>query len=100
NHGYINSGATIPDQDPASGIITLRIVEGVLARTDVHGNHWLSDSYITNRLRAWSGPPLNMAELQDGLQLLRQNPNVKQVNAELLPGTAPGEGIMDLRVVD
>jgi hemolysin activation/secretion protein len=78
----------------------MRIVEGVLSRVDVHGNHWLRDSYITNRLERWSGPPLNMTEVQDGLQLLRQNPNVKQVNAELLPGTAPGHGVMDLRVVD
>jgi hemolysin activation/secretion protein len=99
-NGYINSGATIPDQDPEKGIITLRIVEGVLSRIDVHGNKWLRDSYITNRLQQWSGPPLNMAKMQDGLQLLRQNPNVKQVNAELQPGTAPGQSVMDLRVVD
>jgi hemolysin activation/secretion protein len=100
SHGYINSGATIPDQDPANGIITMRIVEGVLSRIHVHESKWLRDSYITNRLERWSGPPLKMTELQDGLQLLRQNPNVKQVNAELQPGTAPGQSVLDLRVVD
>lgn len=100
NHGYINSGAIIPDQDPAKGVITMRIIEGTLTKINVHENNWLRDSYITNRLQIWSGPPLNMGELQQGLQILRQNPNVKQVNAELMPGTAPGQSVLDLRVVD
>jgi len=100
NHGYINSGAIIPDQDPAAGVVTLRIIEGTLTKINVHANNWLRDSYITNRLERWSGPPLNLAEMQQGLQMLRQNPNVQQVNAELLPGTAPGQSILDLRVAD
>ena len=100
NHGYVNSGAVIPDQDPAQGVITIRIIEGVLSGIEVHGNHWLRDSYITGRVRRWSTPPLNLNELQEGLQLLRQNPNVQQINAELKPGTAPGQGLLDVRVVD
>ena len=38
-----------------------------------------------------AGPPrpVNMTKLQEGLQLLRDNPNVRQINAELKPGTAP-----------
>ncbi len=100
NHGYINSGAIIPDQDPSNGIILLRIVEGRLSKVELHGNKWLRDSFITNRVSRWSGPPLKMNELQDGLQLLRQNPNIQQINAELKPGTAPGESSLDLRVVD
>ena len=90
----------IPDQNPGNGIITIRIVEGVLSRIDLHGNNWLRDSYISGRLRRWSTPPLNLNKLQEGLQLLRQNPNVLQINAELKPGNAPGEGLMDVRVVD
>src|SRR5262249_49010560 len=100
NHGYLNSGAVIPDQDPASGIIRLRIVEGVLTEVQLHGNKWLRDGYITGHLRRWSAQPLNLNELQEGLQLLRQHPNVKQVNAELKPGTSPGQGVLDLRVTD
>jgi len=100
NHGYINSGAIIPDQEPSNGIILVRIVEGRLSKVELHGNKWLRDSFITNRVSRWSGPPLNMNELQEGLQLLRQNPNIQQINAELKPGTAPGESSLDLRVVD
>jgi hemolysin activation/secretion protein len=100
SHGYVSSGAVIPDQKPTNGIVTLRIVEGVLSRIDLHGNKWLSDSYIKAHLWRWSAPPLNMNELQEGLQLLRQNPNVRQINAELKPGTAPGLSLLDARVED
>jgi len=100
NRGYINSGAILPDQDPTNGIVRIRLVEGELSGIQLHGNKWLRDSYITNRVARWAGPPLNMTELQEGLQLLRQNPNVQQINAELKPGTAPGESLLDLRVVD
>src|SRR2546425_11860686 len=100
SHGYVNSGAVIPDQDPLDGIIIIRIVEGVLSGTELHGNKWLRDGYINGRLQRWSTPPLNLSKLQEGLQLLRQNPNVRQVNAELKPGNAPGQSVLDLRVED
>lgn len=100
SHGYINSGAIIPDQDPTNGIIVLRIVEGRLSGIELHGNKWLRDGYITNRVERWAKTPLNLNQLQEGLQLIRQNPNVQQINAELKPGTAPGESLLDLKVVD
>lgn len=100
NHGYLNSGAVIPDQTPENGVITIRIVEGVLSKTELHGNKWLRDDYITSRLQGRSGPPLDLNKLKEGLQILRQNPNIKQLNAELETGTAPGESVLDLRVVD
>lgn len=100
NHGYVNSGAILPDQTPTNGIVTIRIVEGHISRIEVRGNHWLRDGFITNRLDRWDGPPLNINTLTEGLQLLRQNPNVRQINGELKPGAAPGEGILDARVVD
>jgi hemolysin activation/secretion protein len=100
NHGYVNSGAVIPDQNAPNGVILIRIVEGVLTRIDLHGNRWLRKSYLEPRVRRWAPPPLNLNQLQDGLQLLRQNPNVRQINAELKPRTTPGEANLDLRVVD
>lgn len=96
--GYINSGAILPDQPVKSGVITFRIIEGRLTRVILTGNHWLRSGTITNRLTRWDGPPLNMNELRDGLQRLRQDPNIEQVNAELRPDFAPGESVLDLRV--
>jgi hemolysin activation/secretion protein len=99
-HGYINSGAVIPDQDPADGTVLIRIVEGVLTETQLHGTRWLRDRHIKGQLRRWSEGPLNIPRLQEGLQILRQDPNVQQINAEVRPGTAPGESLLDLRVED
>lgn len=100
SHGCLNSGAVLPDQIPTNGVVTMRIIEGKVSRIEVRGNHWLRDSFITSRIERWDGPPLNVNELTDGLQLLRQNPNIRQINGELKPGTAPGEGVLDARVVD
>jgi hemolysin activation/secretion protein len=100
NNGFVNSGALIPDQDPTNGIIRMQIVEGVLTGVELSGNKWLRDGYIKSRLERWSTPPLNLNKLQDGLQLLRNNPNVEQINAELKPGTAPGEAVLDVQVKD
>jgi hemolysin activation/secretion protein len=98
--GYINSGAILPDQPVKDGVITFRIVEGRLTRIVLSGNHWLLAGAITNRFSRWDGPPLNIQEVRDGLQLLRQDPNIEQVNAELRPDFAPGESLLDLRVKD
>jgi len=100
SRGYINSGAVLPDQEPRDGIVVIRIIEGTLSTVRITGNKWLGESYIRDRIERWSGPPLNMNELKEGLQLLRQNPNVAQVNAELQPGTTPGTSALDVRVKD
>jgi hemolysin activation/secretion protein len=97
-HGYINSGARLPEQDTKDGVVVLRIIEGQLTGVNMTGNHWLRDSYIRERLQTRVGSPLNVDRLRDGLQLLRDNPNVEQVNAELRPGALPGESWLDLRL--
>ncbi len=100
SHGYIDSGAVLPDQEPHDGVVVIRITEGKLSAMRITGNKWLRESYIQDRLQRWSGPPLNMNDLKEGLQLLRQNPNIAQVNAELRPDVNPGTSILDIRVKD
>ena len=100
NRGYINSGAVIPEQEVRDHTITLRIIEGRLTEIEVTGNRWLRDDYLQQRLKLWAGPPLNANQLREGLQLLRENPNVQQVNAELQPGALPGEARLLAHVVD
>lgn len=100
DRGYINSGAVIPEQEVREGIITIRVIEGKLTGIEVAGNRWLCDSYLRERLKLRAGRPLNVDTLRDGLQMLRQNPNVQQVNAELQPGALPGEAHLSVRVLD
>lgn len=96
--GFINSGAIIPDQTVADGVITFRIIEGKVTHMAVEGNKWLSTGYIKDRVTLGTGPPLNLYVLQRRLQLFQQDERIERLNAELKPGVMRGESVLDLRV--
>ena len=97
-HGYVNSGAVIPDQEVRDGVVTMRIVEGRLKRIEVEGNRWLRAGWVKDRLAAASTGPLNVEDLQRALQLLQQNPRIARINAELRPGLRRGEAVLAVRI--
>lgn len=104
NEGYINSGALLPDQTiQDDGVVTYRLVEGRL--TDINlipepgpRLKYVRRGYLLQRIRPGARFPLNITALRDQLELLRQNPNVRRVNAELRPGAEPGEAYLDVAV--
>lgn len=98
NHGYINSGAIIPDQKIESGIIKVQIIEGRLTSVDVEGNRWFVDSFIEDRVSPDPDVPLNITSLQKRLQLLQQNSLIERLNSTLKPGVAPGESVLRVQV--
>jgi hemolysin activation/secretion protein len=100
SRGYINSGAVLPAQEIREGVVTVRIVEGQLTNIKVTGNRWLRADPLRDRIAHRAGAPLNVGTLRDGLQLLRQDPNVEQINADLQPGALPGESELAVRVHD
>ncbi len=100
NHGYINSGAVLPDQRIDEAAVTYRIVEGRLTDVIIHGNKRLRSNFIRRRAVSDRSLPLNIQELQRRLQVLRLNPNIKRVNAELKPGARPGESYLDVRIAE
>ena len=97
-NGYINSGAMIPDQAVTDGVILINIIEGTLSDIDIKGNRWLRDGYLRKRVELGVETPLNVNSLRERLQLLQQDPHIQRLNAALVPGVAPGEGILSLRV--
>ena len=98
NAGYINSGALLPDQTVAEGVIEFRIVEGKLSDITVTGTAHLDNGYVRDRLALGGVAPLNVNTLQDRLQLLLQGPFIERINAELAPGDRPGEARLKARV--
>ncbi len=100
SHGYINSGALLPDQDPKDGIIHMTIVEGQLTEINVTGNNWFQTWWLRNQMRQAAGSPLNFNSLKEGMQVLRENPTIAQVNAELQPAGAPGQSQLKMEVKD
>ena len=99
DRGFINSGAVLPDQDVRDGVILFEIVEGRLNEIRLQGNKRLRGHYITSRIRqSAQPPPLDILKLKDRLELLRQDPNLRSINAELRPGSSPGTADLDVTV--
>jgi hemolysin activation/secretion protein len=91
SEGYVNSGAVIPDQEVKDGRIRIEIVEGILKEIDVQGTKTLKPEFIRERLELGAGPPLNVRQLGERLQIVVQDPVVGRINADLQPGDRPGE---------
>jgi hemolysin activation/secretion protein len=98
-HGYVTSGAILPDQTVTDGVITLHIVEGVLSSIDVEGNKWLRSGYLRRRL-AWGRPPGERPGVAGAPATPRAGERIARVNAELRPGVQLGESVLNVRVTE
>lgn len=97
--GFVNSGCLI-DTQPINeeGVVTLRVVEGLLTEVNVSGLKWLRAGYIKPRIIRGAGQPLNLNQLQESMLQLKQKPFIKTMKAELQAGEKRGEGVLDVRV--
>lgn len=98
--GYINSGAIIPDQKVVDGVITIQFIEGKLSEIDINGNKWLRSAYIRNRIALGAEVPFNINQLQEKLLLLQEDPLIRSIHSELIPGIKPGEAVLKTTVVE
>ena len=89
--GYVNSGALIPDQTVANGVVNFRFVEGRITDIDVTGTRSFNPKYFSSRLARGTQAPFNIANLEEAQQILLQDPLVRRLNIEVVPGLAPGE---------
>ena len=100
DRGYVSSGVVIPDQRVADGAVTLRAVEGTLADIEIEGNRRWRDRAIARRVERYVATPVDIADLEIGLQALREEPLVERVNAQLLPGAELGESHLRLAITE
>ncbi len=91
NRGYINSGVTIPDQNVENGVVVYRAVEGRATGIEVSGVRSFNPDYFRARLERGLTTPFNVADMEQEQQILLQDPLVRRLNIELLPGLVPGE---------
>ena len=97
-NGYISSGAIIPDQPVSDGVIEIRVIEGTLAAISVEGTQNFRPRYLRQRLERAAAGPLNIQQLERGLQLLQQDPRIRRINAQLGPGEVRGESFLSVGV--
>jgi hemolysin activation/secretion protein len=90
-HGYVTSGAVLPDQDVSDGIVTLQVEEGLLAEIELRGLKGFRETPLRRRLARAGRAPVNVHALERELQRLQQNPRVARVNASLAPTERRGE---------
>jgi len=102
DRNYITSRAVLIPQDIKDGIVTIQVREGSLERVDVKragdlvGR--LNDSYIRDRVLQAGATPLNFANLEDALQLLRADPLIGDIRANLTTGSQADQSILQITV--
>ncbi|WP_407674175.1 ShlB/FhaC/HecB family hemolysin secretion/activation protein [Nodularia harveyana] len=98
DNGYVTTGALIPPQTAEAGVITIQVVEGRLTEIQIVGNQRLRNKYIRDRILLGAGTPLNVPYLIEKLQLLRLDPRIQNLSAELQIGVTPGTNILQVEV--
>ncbi len=96
--GYKTSGSFLPPQDIDDGVVQVQVVEGKLERIDIEGLTRLRPEYVRERLRLAGSAPLNLDQLNAGLQLLKSNPLFDEVQAELAAGTRSGQNVLIVKL--
>lgn len=95
---YTTSGAFLPSQDVTDGVVKVQVVEGAIEKINIQGLKHLRSSYVRDRIGLASHSPVNLHQLEQGLQLLQLDPLIDTVQAELSAGTSPGLSVLTLSV--
>jgi len=98
SQGFIASGAYLPEQDVSDGIIIIEIIEGELEQINFDGLKSLRESYLNNRLESLLNKPLNINDLNENLELLKQNSAIKNLKAELVKGIKSGNSVLIVEI--
>jgi len=98
--GYINSGATVPPQTIADGVLRIDVIEGSVTAVDITGTHHFAPGFFVARLQRGIASPFNVNDLALQQKLLLQNPYVRRLDLDIQPGMAPGEAHLAGRVTE
>ncbi|WP_448269288.1 ShlB/FhaC/HecB family hemolysin secretion/activation protein [Nostoc sp. DSM 114159] len=98
DNGYVTTGALIAPQTIEAGTIKIQVIEGSLQEIKIVGNRRLHTQYIRDRIKLGAGKPLNVPHLIEKLQLLRLDPRIQNLSAELQTGVQPGTNVLQVEV--
>ncbi|MEH2169073.1 MAG: ShlB/FhaC/HecB family hemolysin secretion/activation protein [Nostoc sp.] len=101
NAGYVTSGAYIPEQTFLNnGVVQIQVIEGKLEDIQITGTKRLNPNYIRSRIALGASTPLNQKRLLESLQLLRLNPLIQNVSAELSAGSRTGANLLAIKITE
>ncbi|BAY37053.1 surface antigen variable number [Nostoc sp. NIES-2111] len=96
--GYATTGALIAPQILEAGVVKIQVIEGSLQEIKITGNRRLRTNYIRDRIQLGAAKPLNIPRLIESLQLLRLDPRIQNLSAELQSGVTPGTNVLQVEV--
>lgn len=97
NEGYLTTRAIVSEQTVVDGVVQIDVLEGELEEIIVEGTDSLQD-YVRVRVAQGGTRPLNQANLEDQLRLLRVDPMFDSVEASLRAGSGVGKSRLIVRV--
>ena len=99
NKGYINSRAIpVAGQNNTDNTLVIQVIEGRIAEIEIQGMQRLHPEYICSRVKLGTRAPLNTAQLENQLKLLRLDPLFSNVEASLRPTGKSGQTNLIVRV--
>jgi hemolysin activation/secretion protein len=96
--GYVTTGAIVAPQAMANGVVQIQVIEGQLEDIQVSGNKRLSADYIRDRVKQSGNGALNVPDLLEDLQMLRLDPRIANVSADLQAGVRPGTNLLKVDI--
>jgi hemolysin activation/secretion protein len=96
DHGYVTTGALVTPQTVEGGTIKIQVIEGSVQEINIIGNRRLQTQYIRDRIQLGTGKPINVPRLLEKLQLLRLDPRIQNLSAELQTGVRPGTNVLQV----
>jgi len=100
DHGFITSGAYLPDQDLSNGVVQISILEGTLPKIEIEGIQRINPEYVRYRVQLGITRPFNVEKLESQLNLLESELLFKNIESVLKAGEKPGESVLIVNVTE
>jgi len=96
--GYVSSGVVIDYSKLGQNLLSIQVIEGVLSDVEVTNNGRLRASYLSRRVSPVQDSVVNIYDLEEKLQILRQNSRIVDIKSSLQPGAIAGHSVLSISV--
>lgn len=95
HRGWTTTRIIAPPQDLSSGVLQLQVLQGVVSHIRFEDGHGLRATRV-NTLPIKPGQPLNLRDIEQGLENYKRVPTV-EADVAIEPGAEPGESELVIR---